>query len=106
MILCCFCFSYIFTIYIYNNTFANINSIETLIISNDITYIAENSFSNTLIKKMYFQGTYEEWNQVNNKSFDITATLKYYYSETKPNENADRFWHYDTDGVTPINLES
>ena len=27
--------------------------------------------------------------------------MVYYYSETKPTTDGD-YWHYDTDGVTPV----
>ncbi len=55
--------------------------------------------------KLYFGGTVEEFNKVkidwiNDASAMYSATY-YYYSETQPTEEGN-YWHYDTDGVTPV----
>ena len=58
------------------------------------------------LKTVYYKGTAEEWekieidNEYNYNDPLINATV-YYYSETKPSEEGN-YWHYDTDGVTPV----
>jgi hypothetical protein len=31
----------------------------------------------------------------------LTSAKRYYYSETQPTAEGN-YWHYDTDGVTPV----
>lgn len=55
------------------------------------------------LTSVFYKGTAEQWGEIVIKSYNynlIDAT-KYYYSETKPTE-AGNYWHYDTDGVTPM----
>lgn len=53
--------------------------------------------------KVYYKGTKSDWSKISveNKNTKLTAATRYYYSETKPTDQGN-YWHYDTDGVTPV----
>ena len=104
-----------------SNAFVNCTSLTTVIINphkseeyNWDTQTTEirvslsiwnNAFKNcSKLETIYFKGTQAEFAQINinsegNTSF--TDAMVYYYSETKPTTDGD-YWHYDTDGVTPV----
>jgi hypothetical protein len=53
---------------------------------------------------VYFKGTAEDWNKISISGYNngnLTSATRYYYSETEPTESGN-YWHYDTDGVTPV----
>ena len=56
---------------------------------------------NTL-EAVYYRGTATQWQAVTigSDSFVSTTTV-YCYSETQPTDTGN-YWHYDTDGVTPV----
>lgn len=103
------------------NAFGNCTSLKTVIINphksedyNGDTQIAEIKVNLRIdyyvfkncpkLETIYFKGTQAEFAQVNinsegNTSF--TDAMVYYYSETKPTSDG-YYWHYDTDGVTPV----
>ena len=49
---------------------------------------------------VFFEGTAETW-----ETFDVEfgGGYVYFYSETEPTDDGN-YWHYDTDGVTPITM--
>ena len=54
------------------------------------------------LQRVYYKGTKSDWSKIyvgpdNTKLTDATR----YYSETKPTDQGN-YWHYDTDGVTPV----
>lgn len=59
---------------------------------------------------VFYKGTAEEWNEISIGSYNssLTNATIYYYSENEPELSEDgsaydgNYWHYDTDGVTPI----
>ncbi len=56
---------------------------------------------NTL-EAVYYRGTATQWQAVTIGSDPfVSTTTVYYYSETQPTE-AGNWWHFDTDGVTPV----
>ena len=85
-------------------------NLSEIIIPKTITSIGESAFASTKLTTVYYEGSADEWKQIaigytNDK---LTNATRYYYSETTPALNADgtaydgNYWHYDTDGVTPI----
>lgn len=62
------------------------------------------SYFPTPYTRIYFEGTYEDWQKVSyNSKYNtvLNNTTVYYYSETRP-ETLDNTWHYAVDGVTPV----
>ncbi len=89
----------------------NFCSIISIEIPDSVTSIENAAFVYCMkITSVYFKGTLNDWQNIeiawNNEYFTIAP--RYYYSETEPSLNAegtaydDNYWHYDTDGVTPI----
>lgn len=91
------------------SVFSYCTNLEELTISKHITEIKERLFEMCVkLTTVYYQGTAEEWNNVEiitNQALDrsprITNSVKYFYSETEPTEEGN-YWHYDTDGITPV----
>ena len=60
------------------------------------------------LQSVYYVGTQEGWNSITIESDNecltpgswCSATI-YYYSEIEPTTSG-YYWHYDTDGITPI----
>lgn len=50
---------------------------------------------------IYYGGTAEKWEEIANKNYIPYYVVLYYYSESKPTEDGN-YWHYDTDGKTPV----
>lgn len=71
--------------------------INNLIIPASVVKIEEYAFSYLTLNRILFCGTEEQWNNPDNLSFWDA----YIYSENTPEESG-YFWHYDTDGKTPI----
>ena len=72
--------------------------INYLIIPASVVKIEEQAFAYAYdLYRIYFCGTIEQWNNPDNLSFWDA----YIYSENTPEESG-YFWHYDTDGKTPI----
>lgn len=104
-----------------SNAFVNCTSLTTVIINphkseeyNWDTQTTEirvslsiwnNAFKNcSKLETIYFKGTQAEFAQININSegnTSLTDAMVYYYSETKPTTDGD-YWHYDTDGITPV----
>ena len=67
--------------------------------------IDSNAFNGcSKLEAVYFNGTQDQFDMLNisdtgNSAF--TDAMVYYYSKTEPASNG-YYWHYDTDGVTPI----
>ena len=53
---------------------------------------------------MYYNGTEEEWNNIDieDYNFDLTDADIYFYSESEPSDTAGNYWHYDENGVPVI----
>lgn len=62
------------------------------------------------LKTVLYKGTTEKWKKISIGSYNgnLTNAARYYYSETEPTLSSDgmaydgNYWHYDTDGVTPV----
>lgn len=83
-------------------------SLKSIIVSSALTSIGRHAFAeDENFDTVYFKGTEEQWNAISNSDTTITKCTIYYYSETNPfeGENAveeGNYWHFDTDGKTPI----
>ena len=79
------------------------NSLTSVIIPESVTSIGDMAFAdcNTLVA-VYYRGTATQWQAVtiSSDSFVSTTTV-YCYSETQPTDTGN-YWHFDTDGVTPV----
>jgi hypothetical protein len=72
---------------------------------NGVTSIGANAFLGCSgLKNLYYCGTSADWDNIGigriNTSRLNSATI-YYYSESQPTDEGN-YWHYDTDGVTPV----
>ena len=75
-----------------------------IITPNSVTSIGRGTFDNcSSLKTVFYKGTAEQWNRIEIIRTDICLIMatRYYYSESEPT-NYGNFWHYDTDGVTPV----
>ena len=79
------------------------NSLTSVIIPESVTSIGYMAFAecNTL-EAVYYRGTATQWQAVTigSDAFE-SATTVYYYSETQPTDTGN-WWHFGTDGVTPV----
>lgn len=103
--------------------FEGSDSLEYIVIGKNVTKIGDYAFKEAAITEVYFTGTQEEWNGIDissatynvrvsqtqvvqvNGNGTLNAATKYYYSESQPTEEGN-YWHYDTDGVTPVKWET
>ncbi len=70
--------------------------IEHIILPTSVTSIGSDAFYNSGLNAIYYTGTAEEWEKL-----EWSTNIVYYYSETQPSDN-DKYWHFDTDGKTPV----
>ena len=91
------------------NTFNSDASLQSVIIPAGVNLIQSGAFGNCYaLQSVYYVGTQEGWNGITIESDNdcltpgtfCSATI-YYYSETQPTDDGN-YWHYDTDGITPI----
>ena len=87
------------------NAFNGNTNITYVLIDRAVTSIGESAFNlcSSLIN-VYYNGTKEEWETLCSSigvSNDYLIDAKvYYFSQTQPEEGF--FWHFDTDGKTPV----
>jgi hypothetical protein len=88
-----------------NWAFGYCSSLTSVTITDSVKSIGENAFYDcSSLKTVYFKGKAEGWKKIsisNNSNTNLTSATRYYYSETEPTESGN-YWHYDTDGVTPV----
>ncbi len=83
-----------------NYAFRDCDSLKSITIPNSVTSIGNYVFYDRgSLKEIYYKGTRTEYNNISVGS-NNNATA-YFYSETAPTESGD-YWHYDTDGKTPV----
>ena len=83
----------------------------SIIIPNSVNLIDRYAFSKTFdLKIVYYKGTEDEWSKIMifSRNSELVSAARYYYSESEPELNDSgteydgNYWHYDTDGVTPV----
>ncbi|MBQ4098642.1 MAG: leucine-rich repeat protein [Clostridia bacterium] len=88
-----------------DSTFNGCSSLSSIIIPKSVTIINNNAFCRcSSLSKVYYKGTISDWNNVscdNLGNDDFYNATIYFYSEIEPIEPGN-YWHYDSDGFTPI----
>ena len=90
--------------YINQFAFNNCSSLKSIIIPSVVTNIAVAAFLNCdALTTVYYGGTEDKWSEINIQGNNscLDGIRKYYFSQTEP-EKDGYFWHFDTDGVTPV----
>ena len=80
------------------------SALKNITISNSVTIIYPDAFRDcSSLETVYYKGAAEEWLEIEiyGSNYALTNATKYYYSETEPTEEGN-YWHYDSDGVTPV----
>ena len=94
-----------------NSAFKSCSGLTSITIPNGVTSIGRYAFSGCSgLKTVFYKGTAEQWGKISINTYNdnLTSATQYYYSETEPALNSDgtayagNYWHYDTDGVTPV----
>jgi hypothetical protein len=84
--------------------FYKCSKLTSVLIGNGVTSIVKSAFyDNYYLTTVYYKGTAEDWDKITIDSGNayLTSATRYYYSATEPTESGN-YWHYDTDGVTPV----
>lgn len=90
--------------YIGNYSFQDCSNLTNIIIPKSVINIGGSAFSGcTLLSTVYFKGTQEQFDkiQIGSGNALFTDSTTYFFSETEPTDDGF-YWHYDTDGVTPV----
>lgn len=84
-------------------TFRGCINLKSITMSRNVTYIGAYAFWYCSLRIIYYKGTADDFKKITIDSYNSSLwdATKYYYSETKPTEEGN-YWHYDTDGVTPV----
>lgn len=75
-----------------SGAFKDCTSLKTIIVENNSLSIHPSSFKNCALEKVFFNGTYQEFQNTNIKDC-LSADIIYFYSETQPTEMGN-YWHY------------
>ncbi len=91
--------------------FSGCSGLTSVTIPDSVTSIGRSAFSGcTGLKTVFYKGTAEQWSKISiiyDNNY-LTSAMRYYYSATEPALNAEgtaydgNYWHYDTDGITPV----
>lgn len=83
--------------------FQGCSSLTSVTIGIGVTKIGYDILRNSALESVYYRGTLQDWKniKIEDRNADLGMATRYYYSETQPTEEGN-YWHYDTDGITPI----
>lgn len=69
-----------------------------IVVSSSVTYIGEGAFAGCGYNfRIFYHGTKAQWEQINIHSSalsGLTAGNVYFYSETRPTDTDNTYWHY------------
>ena len=94
-----------------HQAFWGCSGLTSVTIGNSVTSIGSSAFDGCSgLKTVFYKGSAEQWSKISIDSYNgyLKNATRYYYSETEPALNAEgtaydgNFWHYDTDGITPV----
>ncbi len=87
------------------SAFNGCSSLANIIISDSVISIEGYAFNNCNgLTSVYYEGTESDWAEMSintSGNVGLTSAKVYYYSET-PQTEAGKYWHYGTDGKTPV----
>ena len=87
--------------------FGYCSSLTSITIPDNVIYIGDSAFFECiLLIRVYYEGTYQQWSQIelDKDNYNLTNARRYYYSATEPSLNEDGmayngdYWRY-VDGV-------
>ena len=90
--------------------FSECSNLSSVTIGNSVIKIDQRAFQECkALNIVYYKGNDNDWKNIsiNNTGYGsdsndpLKNAMRYYYSETAPTESGN-YWHYDTDGVTPV----
>ena len=84
--------------------FRGCSGLQSIIIPGGVTDIDYAAFLYCdALTTIYYGGTEEGWSaiKIEGNNGCLNGVRKYYFSQTEPEEDG-YFWHFDTDGVTPV----
>lgn len=79
--------------------FSSCSGLTGVIIPNSVTSIGDYAFDS--LETMYYLGTAADFANIESGNSGFTNATVYYYCETQPADDG-LYWHYDTDGITPV----
>ena len=87
--------------------FYNCDGLTSITIPNSVTSIGNQAFDGCSgLTSVYFTGAEAEWKEISIgfDNFYLTDATRYYYVENEADvpQDGGNYWHYDTDGVTPV----